>query len=879
MATTNTVEVVIQARDMASAVFRSAASPVQAFGSALSSLSSGPAKAAGTVIDGVGKAASGLAAPFKAGASAAASFGNSVKTGVTQGLNEAKTQLTGFGNTLTGVLGKLKGPGVAALFTTAFGGSATAVISGGVSALKDFAAATLLVQRNTGATAEQASGLLAVMGRFGLDTPTAAKSLNIFAKQVAGAELSAEELASGAGKAKGKLLEMGISMEDASGKARPMNDVLLDVADRFKAMPDGAEKTALAMQLFGREGTKMLPMLNQGKQGILDLEATAKKMGLTLSQDNVDAVKKYGAATKDMTQAMGGLKLQIGVAVLPLMTVFATHTAQTAQVVIPALTAALRILSTFLNTYIVPIFKLWFDTIKILVDSIVGPLKTAFGHITDGATGAVGAVSPLQRLFGIVKDAFITFQQAITGKWSDNTGISTIHRLVGNLGLAFGIARDGLITFISAITGNWQDNNGISGIHRAIGNIGLAIREALPHIMAFAGQAITALMDFGNFIGANVVPAVINFAKAIGPDLIAGAQAVWGWFQGTALPALQAFGGYIVGTVVPAVVSFAQEAGPKIGAALQAGWGFLQTVVIPAIQQFAGFVTGTVIPAIQQFAQYIQTNLPPILQAFGQFWSQHLQPLIQAFMTWLTGTVIPQFKQMFDGIMTLVTTFTTWIKEHWDAIKTVFEVALAAVAVIVVNAFQNISTIIQDVWPGIQTVIQGAMDVIKGIIDTMTALFSGDWGAAWQGIKDSFNGTWEIIKGIVQIALGLIQALLDNAWRDISTAISIAWGAIETLLSGLWTGIQGDATSIWEGIKTAIGGAWDWLQKKFTDGKDALKAAITTPFDEAKTVIEGIGNGIKSAISVPWNAAANGLNAWFGGFAGIINGIADKLHI
>lgn len=36
-------------------------------------------------------------------------------------------------------------------------------------------------------------------------------------------------------------------------------------------MPDGAEKSALAMQLFGKNGMAMLPFLNKGAAGIQEL--------------------------------------------------------------------------------------------------------------------------------------------------------------------------------------------------------------------------------------------------------------------------------------------------------------------------------------------------------------------------------------------------------------------------------------------------------------------------------------------------------------------------------------------------------------------------------------------------------------------------------
>lgn len=72
-----------------------------------------------------------------------------------------------------------------------------------------------------------------------------------------------------------KLREAGITATDANG-------ALIQLADLFKALPDGVEKTALAVQLFGKSGMDMIPMLNLGSQGLDEArkkaEAYSKKL-------------------------------------------------------------------------------------------------------------------------------------------------------------------------------------------------------------------------------------------------------------------------------------------------------------------------------------------------------------------------------------------------------------------------------------------------------------------------------------------------------------------------------------------------------------------------------------------------------------------------
>lgn len=70
---------------------------------------------------------------------------------------------------------------------------------------------------------------------------------------------------SGAASAAGKALAIvGIS----AGDGRSQMERLAVVADKFASMSAGPERLALAMELFGKNGREMLPILEQGSKGI-----------------------------------------------------------------------------------------------------------------------------------------------------------------------------------------------------------------------------------------------------------------------------------------------------------------------------------------------------------------------------------------------------------------------------------------------------------------------------------------------------------------------------------------------------------------------------------------------------------------------------------
>lgn len=75
---------------------------------------------------------------------------------------------------------------------------------------------------------------------------------------------------------------LGVEVRGSDGQLRGVNSVLLDVANRFSRMEDGATKSAIANQIFGKSGRDMIPMLNEGNQKLLEaIEAHRKYSGWT----------------------------------------------------------------------------------------------------------------------------------------------------------------------------------------------------------------------------------------------------------------------------------------------------------------------------------------------------------------------------------------------------------------------------------------------------------------------------------------------------------------------------------------------------------------------------------------------------------------------
>lgn len=124
---------------------------------------------------------------------------------------------------------------------------------------------------------------------------------------------------------------LGISVTDANGNLRSSKDVMMNVADRFAGMKDGAEKTALAVKLFGKSGTDLIPMLNEGSKGIAELESTASALGLTLTDEAAAGMESLGDSLDTIGMAGQGFARQLATEITPAINEIASSLIESAK--------------------------------------------------------------------------------------------------------------------------------------------------------------------------------------------------------------------------------------------------------------------------------------------------------------------------------------------------------------------------------------------------------------------------------------------------------------------------------------------------------------------------------------------------------------------
>jgi lambda family phage tail tape measure protein len=170
--------------------------------------------------------------------------------------------------------------------------------------------ALVKLSEKTGIAVGELSGLAAAAKLSNVEQDVFEMSLKKLATAVSNA-------AAGEEKAADALKAVGVNAKDANGHVIGIGDALNKVADKFAATKDGTDKAALAVQLFGREGLAMIPMLNEGSAGLARMSAEAQRLGATLSDADGRALKQLENDLDTASLAAKGMMMQFLAGMIP----------------------------------------------------------------------------------------------------------------------------------------------------------------------------------------------------------------------------------------------------------------------------------------------------------------------------------------------------------------------------------------------------------------------------------------------------------------------------------------------------------------------------------------------------------------------------------
>ena len=200
---------------------------------------------------------------------------------VEQGLSKVEGRL----GSVTGALGALGGSITAAGFATWIKGAIDAADETGKMAQK------------TGLLTKEVAGLQLAFDQGGAGDKMQA-TLARLAKEAANDNEAFKKL--------------GITVTDNEGRLKSTRQLLGEVSDKFQTMGGSTEKTALAQEIFGKSGADIIPVLNAGSAALVEYDAKAKALGLTLDDETTKAAEQFNDQMDLVLQRSEGLPLVVG---------------------------------------------------------------------------------------------------------------------------------------------------------------------------------------------------------------------------------------------------------------------------------------------------------------------------------------------------------------------------------------------------------------------------------------------------------------------------------------------------------------------------------------------------------------------------------------
>lgn len=210
------------------------------------------------------------------------------------------------------------------------------------------------------------------------------------------------------------LKNLGIDAESLK-KANPDTQLNTIVAALAK-IQDPTQKAAMAMQVFGKAGANLVPLLNEGEEGIADLRAEAQKLGVSLSDEQVAAGQAFNDALDKMGMALQGVANRIGSAAAPMLTWLADQVLIAADTFGTWLQDVLKFVGSF-ETAMATLNLAWVST------------WTTMMSFYDGTMTKLKTGAEITRVFLV--DIFDQAGTAITSAWS--SAMSEMINLVNNM--------------------------------------------------------------------------------------------------------------------------------------------------------------------------------------------------------------------------------------------------------------------------------------------------------------------------------------------------------------------------------------------------------------------------------------------------------------
>lgn len=223
---------------------------------------------------------------------------------------------------------------------------------------------------------------------------------------------------------------LGLSVYDSAGNFKDQETMMFEAIAALQAMDDQTQKAALAVDLFGRAGTELMPMLNGASGSIESMRQQAHDLGLVISDEAVDAGVKFTDTMDQLKRAFSATGTVVGAELMPLF----TGMAEWVIAQLPVIQEKVGILLAFIQDGIAALQAFWeehgaqiteavrkvweiiSDIISKAMDVIKAVINTVMAIINgDWESALAGMKDIAQKALELIATLFSTAMEALVG--------------------------------------------------------------------------------------------------------------------------------------------------------------------------------------------------------------------------------------------------------------------------------------------------------------------------------------------------------------------------------------------------------------------------------------------------------------------------------
>jgi hypothetical protein len=213
----------------------------------------------------------------------------------------------------------------------------------------------------------------------------------------------------------------------------PMAD-FRTLADNIAAISDPALRASEAMKYFGRSGTALLPMFENGSAGIDKLIGEAESLGIVMSNTDISMGEQLGDTLDTLWTTLGGVANQIGAVLAPIIDALAQR--------------IISITSTVSN---------WIKENRALIDTVMD--MENFGLMAEiGMTAfEIALTTGMQPIYNLWTDLYT---------WIASSAVDAVTSIVNVFAGIPTALMNGFSTVITWLTGTWD--RAVNGIAKSL---------------------------------------------------------------------------------------------------------------------------------------------------------------------------------------------------------------------------------------------------------------------------------------------------------------------------------------------------------------------------------------------------------------------------